>query len=971
MSLISDGQVMIWSAAEQQFIPINLVGGAGIFSTEGYASDVVTVPAPTQAPTLSAGGTFYGSGTFVNTTAYLVAYTYVGWTGESQISPTSTFTCANGQVVAVLPHAPKATRAVGAKIYISDDAGATYHLANGPQVVGPIMGFGDESVFGGMPLRFNATGAAPPVANTAADRDGTAISNPTVAPVLTDVGKIATGQTYYGAFSYVGEDGTETALSPFSTSLTTAANGNSINFRLNEEPPNGAVFVNIYLGSAATIAAMKRQAQQPLHYVTAEVHSFNASGAAPSAGTPQSTVSAFQQAYDAGMEAGGGQVLVPPGPHDFKVPVILRLKNTSGNTVVGMRIQGTAGHDTNGSSSLSQLRYTGSTAGVEAVVFATQSLTWSDVDVADPNSRVKYGLAMCDYGVGGGSFTSQWQRAAFSAYAANGKGLVVSIQSRNGSSHTASEQLFDSVTFVGTAWAVDLHSSQTGNFRFHTVTLSSLGNADSANSGDARIATGGFNVNFSDYNSNGTGQYNFFLTQDAPHSQAGASGNLTLTAPYTENSIANFYVYDSAVDVNGGMIYVAHGNFGNSTGHECYAIYTGTASRITLNANERGAGNVWLNHSDAVMVQTGGDAMFRFGTDYFKQTSPSYSATKAALSVYGSGRKALVNGAGNVSYENTNDDGDIVLTPHNNVVVNNNVVVASGDVDIQAGFLSIAGVSIIKGQAAGLSVPNTGTVNSGDATTDAVINNLRTRLLQLESRLSVDNGILGTPVDLLTDLIAYWKLDEASGARNDSHGSNHLADNNTVTQATGKLTNAGQFVRANSEHLSIAHNVSLHAGGHTSIFGYAWVYVDGNQGTTRVIMGKFNDAVDGEYRLKLNTANKFQFEVYDGAASGIVVANTFGAVSTGLWYLVAFQHDAASDVIWIKVNNGASDTLSWSTGISTTSTADFLIGATHASGSPNSFWDGRIDGAGFGKGVLTAGKTHMLWNDGDGIDYPF
>lgn len=43
----------------------------------------------------------------------------------------------------------------------------------------------------------------------------------------------------------------------------------------------------------------------------------------------------------------------------------------------------------------------------------------------------------------------------------------------------------------------------------------------------------------------------------------------------------------------------------------------------------------------------------------------------------------------------------------------------------------------------------------------------------------------GLTSGLKTNLQGYWNLDETSGTRNDSHGSNHLADNNTVTQAAG------------------------------------------------------------------------------------------------------------------------------------------------------------------------------------------
>ena len=60
-------------------------------------------------------------------------------------------------------------------------------------------------------------------------------------------------------------------------------------------------------------------------------------------------------------------------------------------------------------------------------------------------------------------------------------------------------------------------------------------------------------------------------------------------------------------------------------------------------------------------------------------------------------------------------------------------------------------------------------------------------------------GVFAKDTDgtLPTNLIAYWKLGEASGTRSDSKGSNNLTDNNTVTSAAGKWGTAGQFTAAN------------------------------------------------------------------------------------------------------------------------------------------------------------------------------
>jgi len=98
----------------------------------------------------------------------------------------------------------------------------------------------------------------------------------------------------------------------------------------------------------------------------------------------------------------------------------------------------------------------------------------------------------------------------------------------------------------------------------------------------------------------------------------------------------------------------------------------------------------------------------------------------------------------------------------------------------------------------------------------------------------VTGGIVGASVGLgggaaastlLNDLVSWWSLDEASGSRADSHGSNTLTDSNTVTQATGKVSTAGQFTKVNSEHLTVPATHGLH-GGDRDIAIVLWVYLD-------------------------------------------------------------------------------------------------------------------------------------------------
>lgn len=224
-------------------------------------------------------------------------------------------------------------------------------------------------------------------------------------------------------------------------------------------------------------------------------------------------------------------------------------------------------------------------------------------------------------------------------------------------------------------------------------------------------------------------------------------------------------------------------------------------------------------------------------------------------------------------------------------------------------------------------------------------------------------------------LVSFWGLEEASGTRNDSHGTNHLTDNNTVTQAVGKVGNAGQFTRANSEYLSIADNASL-SGGNVDFWSAAWVYLDSKSGV-RGFWSKWN-----------STGNQRERDVYydngddrihafvssdgaGGASATEVIASNFGSPPVSTWIFVCFWHDAVNDTISLAINDGTPNSVAHSTGVFN-GTAAFELGtnATNAN-----HMDGRIDQACFGKspanGIAAEIATirSVLYNGGSGQSY--
>jgi hypothetical protein len=215
--------------------------------------------------------------------------------------------------------------------------------------------------------------------------------------------------------------------------------------------------------------------------------------------------------------------------------------------------------------------------------------------------------------------------------------------------------------------------------------------------------------------------------------------------------------------------------------------------------------------------------------------------------------------------------------------------------------------------------------------------------------------------DLTTNLVSCWTLEEASGTRNDSVGSNHLTDNNTVGQAAGTVGNAGQFVAANLEYLSITDNASLSVGDIDFEF-VGWVYLD-SKTTDRAILGKWS-GTEFEYVLQYNQpTDRFQFVVRKADNSGSVTASasTFGSPSTATWYFVDVYHDATNDVIAIAINNGSFNTTAITGGVKD-GTATFRTGRQDGS----TYWDGRIDEVVFWKRLISGADRTWLYNSGSG-----
>jgi hypothetical protein len=219
-------------------------------------------------------------------------------------------------------------------------------------------------------------------------------------------------------------------------------------------------------------------------------------------------------------------------------------------------------------------------------------------------------------------------------------------------------------------------------------------------------------------------------------------------------------------------------------------------------------------------------------------------------------------------------------------------------------------------------------------------------------------------------LTAFWKLEEVSGTRVDSFGTNHLSDFNTVTQAVGKIGNAAQFTKANGEYLFIADNSDVSTGDIDFTIA-VWVYLDSKPVNQMDIITKRGASVGvTEYILRYEGSAIDRFTFWIGGPTFIsVTANNFGVPSLSTWYFIVAWHDAAANTINIRVNNGTADSVTTGGQVVPDTSSELRIGSDQSG--LGDYWDGRIDAVGFWKRVLTADEQTDLYNNNNGLEAPF
>lgn len=225
---------------------------------------------------------------------------------------------------------------------------------------------------------------------------------------------------------------------------------------------------------------------------------------------------------------------------------------------------------------------------------------------------------------------------------------------------------------------------------------------------------------------------------------------------------------------------------------------------------------------------------------------------------------------------------------------------------------------------------------------------------------------------LLNNLVGYWKLDETSGNRADSIGTNNFADNASVSYEAAKISNGAKFDRSADNYLSIADNADVSLGADTDFTICFWVKIPNFTTSYQGLICKraTSGSTTVEYEIYYgNASGTFSFFLSNGSTTSPTASVTVGSFSTSTLYFVCAWHDSAANTINLQINNGTVSSQSWSGGTQN-GTAPLILSRLWATDAANDS-NATLDELGFWKRVLTSDERTELYNSGTGKTYPF
>jgi hypothetical protein len=221
---------------------------------------------------------------------------------------------------------------------------------------------------------------------------------------------------------------------------------------------------------------------------------------------------------------------------------------------------------------------------------------------------------------------------------------------------------------------------------------------------------------------------------------------------------------------------------------------------------------------------------------------------------------------------------------------------------------------------------------------------------------------------LLAGLVSYWKFEEASGTRVDSHGVEDLADTGTVTRETGKNgygisndTTAGRYLSRSADHI-------LDIGQFDFTFNF-WIKLK-STGADFTIASQRDDAdLCWELWYTSGDWDGVYWAIGDGDGSTAIGSTFAGGLSADTWYMITVDFDAENLEVGVRKDGGTRYTQGCSG--APANNEDVGIRLLARSGSTPRWANCVLDSVARWNRLLTDEEAVALYNAGSPPEYPW
>lgn len=227
---------------------------------------------------------------------------------------------------------------------------------------------------------------------------------------------------------------------------------------------------------------------------------------------------------------------------------------------------------------------------------------------------------------------------------------------------------------------------------------------------------------------------------------------------------------------------------------------------------------------------------------------------------------------------------------------------------------------------------------------------------------SINGQTISSGNGLLTNLISYWKMDDASGNAADAHGSNTLTASFISYGNAGIIIDSLEFEKFNQSRLTHTSNTDLNVGSGDFSFS-VWLKADTISTWASIVAKQAVASPYNGYGLFVHPTNGWSLEASDGTFAAATAS--VGATLDGNWHHIVWTRAGATMKFYI---DGSSVTVTGS-GRSGSLDDSILFAIGIGTDENTAMWDGYMDECGFWKRELSSTDVTALYNGGAALAY--